>query len=151
MRMVYVFLIVISVVFAGCTTSGNSSMEVQLPSIDKLSPKAQSLLLSSWPKVKAALPGLNKYGSAVKAVEIKDSLNIDSPEYRKLTIELVVSEGKSDVPADYKALGHHCFLDIDPAGKSVSIAKRPCKAVFLDHNIYGTENDNGDVLTIGLN
>jgi hypothetical protein len=151
MRVFYVVLIVVFVAFVGCTKTGNPSIEVQLPSIDKLSLKAQSLLSSSWPKMKVALPGLNKYGSAVKALEVKDSLNIESHEYRKLTIELVISEGKSDVPSDYKALGHHCFLDIDPAGKSVSIAKRPCKAVFLDHNIYGTENDNGDELVVSLN
>lgn len=133
-------------ILIGCSRS----QEVKLPTVEKLSPQAKELLLVAWPKMKTKLPGLNKYGNAVTVVDIQDFLNND-PEYRKLTIELVVPDGESDVPSEYKAWGNHCFVDISSDGQTASFTKRACKAVLLDQNVFGTEHDNGDNLVIQLN
>lgn len=71
-------------------------------------------------------------------------------EYKKVTIKFMVPDGQSDIPSSYYAWGHHCFLDIDSAGKTVSIAKGACKAVCLDQVIKGTIHDDGADLVLPL-
>ena len=124
------------------------SLDLRTPK--DISPAAKRLLNESWPKVRKALPGLDKYSSDLSVVAVKDDLKAEIKEYRKVTVELLVPSRGSSIPAEFKALGHHCFVDIDPSGAIVTVSKRPCKAVALGRRITGTEHDTGSPMELRL-
>lgn len=131
-------------------SSQSKRQEVELPAQTGLNPRSQALLTSTWPKIKNELPGLQKYGAAMKAVKVDDMLQTPDSEYKKLAVELVIQDGGSAIPSEYKAMGNHCYIDIMPDGKSIVINKRACKAALLDRNISGTEHDNTEPLKVQL-
>lgn len=136
---------------AGC--SSGPPAPVELVGFESLSPRAKQVVDTAWPRIKAKFPGLHKYGDSVKVVAIEDMMSdrVDT-EYRKVTIKLQVPYGKSSVPTSYGAFGHSCYLDISSDGSTVSVAKRPCKALLLDMPIDGTgnEHDNGNDMVVSL-
>lgn len=151
----FAFAVVGGLYTRGPTTENalpNGSMpvkELQLQAPKDASPAARSLLERSWPKVKRAMPGLDRYADSLSVVGVQDGLMLEE-SYRKVTVEVMVAEGRSSVPSEYKAIGQHCFLEIDPAGENVSVTKRACKAVLLDQVIYGTVHDSSDEMVLNL-
>lgn len=139
----------LSLLVSACSSQAQRQ-EVALPAQTGLDTKAQTLLTSTWPKIKNELPGLQRYGAAMKAVKVDDMLQVPDAEYRKLVVELVIQDGSSSIPSEYKAAGNHCYIDIMPDGKSFVIVKRACKATLLDLKITGTEHDNTEPLEIKL-
>jgi len=128
------------------TTSCSSGKPLDMPVPANLGPHAKNLAEKSIPKIRAACPGLNKYGNALVYKGIEDSLNYAN----KITVMFNVSDDKSDIPNDYRAWGHSCYIDVDASGEKISIAKSPCKAVCLDQDITGTSNDTGNDMVISL-
>jgi len=141
MKAYYAALILL--VVAGCSSDKPLDMPVQ----GNLSPQAKSLAEKSISKIKSVCPGLNKYGNVLVYKGIEDN----SSYANWITIKFDVPDVKSDIPSDYRALGHSCFMDVDLKGETVSIAKNPCKAVCLDQVVDGTMYDNGSNLVLKLN
>ena len=133
-------LLVLVVVVSGCSSS---EMKLDIP--QNLNPQAKQIASDAWPKIQKACPGINKYSSDLRIEGVEDNL-----DYNKVTIKIKLPDGSSSIPADYAALGHNCFLDIAKDGKSVSIAKNACKAVFMDKKIEGTTDDTGNDFVINL-
>ena len=97
------------------------------------------------PKIKKKLSGIYKYGDVIQFKGIEESYY---PVNKRITLNFSIPE-RSRIPADYKAWGHNCFIDINENGKSISIAKRACQTFFLDKNMF-TSDDNGNDLVITL-
>ena len=140
----WVMWLLVLVFAGGCDSSPKPKKSFNISIPDNLSPEAKTLVTQSWPKVKEVCPGLDKYGGTLKFVQIEDNLKF----LNKVTVEILVPDGSSEIPGSYRAWGHHCFLDIASDGKSVGIAKRPCKAVCLDQVVDGTANDNGNDMVL---
>lgn len=143
-----VVLVVSLLAYCKTDVPGLSDNDMSLNVPANISAPAKKLVVDSFPKIRKACPGLDKYSETLRQTDIIDSLNAEYAEYRKVTIVYQVPDGKSDIPGSYRAWGHTCYLDIAADGKSIAISKDPCKSVFTDNLI---EERTGNDLVIQLN
>ncbi|OPY65615.1 MAG: hypothetical protein A4E62_02655 [Syntrophorhabdus sp. PtaU1.Bin002] len=84
-------------------------------------------------------PGLDKYSAVLKFEGIEENFSYAPPDAQEVTIKLLVLEDNKEIPVEYRASGHHCFLGVSRNGKSLVISKNPCKSLVLDKNVRGTQ------------
>lgn len=124
---------------------GNTSTEMQIIIPDNISQAAKTLVVQALPKIKRACPGLDKYANTLKYTGIEDMLDYNN--LKKVTIVFAVPDNSSDIPNDYMAWGHNCFLDISADGTKLAIAKSACQSVCIDDVI----DNSGKNLILNLN
>ncbi|EIZ1729839.1 hypothetical protein MOS91_001911 [Salmonella enterica] len=91
------------------------------------------------PFIRQQLPGLDKYAGSFEKFEVSE----DS-ERAVTTVQFHIKD-ENNIPGDYIASGHNCFLFISNNVHEVKISKSACQAVFLDK----TDVPGGD-LTVKL-
>ncbi|EAV6568923.1 TPA: hypothetical protein N3J09_000878 [Salmonella enterica subsp. enterica serovar Panama] len=84
------------------------------------------------PSIRAALLGLDKYSVQFKNVSVEQNY--------WLTIKFQIPEN-ANIPKDYMAFGHSCFIEINREGTAVKIPKTPCKSVMLDKNADSIDSE----------
>ena len=91
------------------------------------------------PFIRQQLPGLDKYADSFEKVEVSE----DS-ERPVTTVQFHIKD-ENNIPSDYIASGHNCYLFISNNAHEVKISKSACQAVFFDK----TDVPGGD-LTVKL-
>ncbi|EMK0351708.1 hypothetical protein V8J08_003981 [Citrobacter amalonaticus] len=88
------------------------------------------------PFIRQQLPGLDKYAGSFEKFEVSE----DS-ERPVTTVQFHIKD-ENNIPGDYIASGHNCFLFISNNIHEVKISKSACQAVFLDK----TDVPGGDLI-----
>ncbi|WPM84838.1 hypothetical protein QNH14_21350 [Apirhabdus apintestini] len=91
------------------------------------------------PFIRQQLPGLDKYADSFEKIEVSE----DS-ERPVTTVQFHIKD-ENNIPSDYIASGHNCYLFISNNAHEVKISKSACQAVFFDK----TDVPGGD-LTVKL-
>lgn len=91
------------------------------------------------PFIRQQLPGLDKYAGSFEKIEVSE----DS-ERPVTTVQFHIKD-ENNIPSDYIASGHNCYLFISNNAHEVKISKSACQAVFFDK----TDVPGGD-LTVKL-
>ena len=91
------------------------------------------------PFIRQQLPGLDKYADSFEKVEVSE----DS-ERPVTTVQFHIKD-ENNIPSDYIASGHNCYLFISNNAHEVKISKSACQAVLFDK----TDVPGGD-LTVKL-
>ncbi|HDB9222915.1 TPA: hypothetical protein O7M12_004062 [Escherichia coli] len=91
------------------------------------------------PFIRQQLPGLDKYADSFEKIEVSE----DS-ERPVTTVQFHIKD-ENNIPSDYIASGHKCYLFISNNAHEVKISKSACQAVFFDK----TDVPGGD-LTVKL-
>lgn len=91
------------------------------------------------PFIRQQLPGLDKYADSFEKIEVSE----DS-ERPVTTVQFHIKD-ENNIPSDYIASGHNCYLFISNNAHEVKISKSECQAVFFDK----TDVPGGD-LTVKL-
>ncbi|EGZ6448184.1 hypothetical protein JJF49_004529 [Salmonella enterica] len=91
------------------------------------------------PFIRQQLPGLDKYVDSFEKIEVSE----DS-ERPVTTVQFHIKDD-NNIPSDYIASGHNCYLFISNNAHEVKISKSACQAVFFDK----TDVPGGD-LTVKL-
>lgn len=84
------------------------------------------------PSIRLALPGLDKYSEQFQNISVQQNY--------WLTIEFHIPDD-ANLPTDYMAFGHNCFIEINKEGTAIKVPKRPCKAIMLDRNADAIESE----------
>lgn len=84
------------------------------------------------PSIRAKLPGLDKYASQFQKISVEQNY--------WLTIEFHVPND-AQIPVDYMAFGHNCFIEINKEGTAVKLPKTACKALMLDKNAEDIDSE----------
>jgi hypothetical protein len=132
MKVIYVAALTIALLM-GCSKQTPQEFNLNIP--DHLSQEAKDLLTETWPKVRKAAPGLDKYASVLKIININESLTLSDEERQHVTVEFLCPDDRSIIPGAYRSWGQHCFLEITRDGTVLSISKKACQSVCLDQEI----------------
>ena len=83
------------------------------------------------PFIRQQLPGLDKYADSFEKIEVSE----DS-ERPVTTVQFHIKD-ENNIPSDYIASGHNCYLFISNNVHEVKISKSACQAVLFDRfNVF---------------
>ncbi|PZO16086.1 MAG: hypothetical protein DCE87_06920 [Betaproteobacteria bacterium] len=123
---------------AGCSEGAKPELNLVIPS--NLPVEAKSLVETSWPKVKAACPGLSAHASKIDLQTIEENFSYaSSKEAERVSIVFKVKDSPSLVFGKYVANGHSCFFEVSRDGSQLSVPKSPCASLCEDKAIDASE------------
>jgi len=134
----YLSAFVFSVLLAGCSDGPKQELNLTIPS--NLSAEAKSLVDASWPKVRAACPGLSVYASKIDFQTIEENFSYaSSKEAERVSIVFKVKDNPSVVFGKYVANGHNCSFEVSRDGSQLSVPKSACASLCEDKTIDTSE------------
>ncbi len=139
--------VVPAIIFAtifGC--SEKPKQELQISVAADLNPEAKTIVTEAWPKIKQACPGLNKYASSLQFDGIEENFSYAPEHAQRVSIKFKIPDNDQNIPLNYVANGHTCYLEVSRDGKTLTVSKNACKAVCLDKEIHGTSYENNQLM-----
>lgn len=118
-------LAAIAVVGLKLCSGGGSEMALSVPS--SVSPASANVLTRTWPEVRKACVGLDRYSSGIKVVGVQENKTLD--------VLVAVPKKGSGVPDRFMVAGQTCYFSVSRDGKQLSVSKEGCKALCLDRGI----------------
>ena len=104
---------------------------LELSGLGHLNKADSKFAMKAWPKIKAALPGLDAYAKDLQVVGVDKAAT-----GRGLTFQIKVADRPSVIPTVFKSNGNYCYIDIDQRAKEVTISKRACMSVATKINAF---------------
>lgn len=104
---------------------GGSTLALSVPST--VSSASTEVLTRTWPDVRKACVGLDRYANGIKVVGIQENKTLD--------VLVAVPAKGSGVPDRFMAAGQTCHFSVTRDGKELSVSKEGCKALCLDRAI----------------